>query len=91
MSPIASTTWPVCSIVRESSRPQSLCFGEALAMSQKQLGAEHPDVAIMLNHLAVLLERQGKVRGRRDTASAVTGDETETARGRAPGCRPQPQ
>ncbi len=34
-------------------------FERSLAIDEKTLGPEHPDVAITLNNLAILLEQQG--------------------------------
>ena len=33
----------------------------ALALKEKLLGAEHPDVAVTLNNLGLLLKKQGKL------------------------------
>ena len=38
----------------------SLCIKRALAISEKALGPEHPDVAISLNNLALLYRAQGR-------------------------------
>ena len=36
-------------------------FRRALALKEKLLGADHPDVAVTLNNLGLLLKKQGKL------------------------------
>ena len=41
MSRQSSTTWPGCSLSRESTKPPETLYRQVLAMKQKLLGIEH--------------------------------------------------
>ncbi len=55
-----STTWPGCTKPRAATPRPSRSTSAALAICEKALGPDHPDVATALNNLAVLYRAQGR-------------------------------
>ena len=55
-----STTWPACTDDQGKYADAEGLHKRALAIQEKALGADHPDVARTLNNLAVVYEAQGK-------------------------------
>ena len=55
-----STTWPTCIKPRASTREAEGLYKRALAIREKALGANHPDVGQTLNNLASVYRAQGK-------------------------------
>ena len=60
MWPRASTTWRSSTTPRANTRKPSRSYKRSLAIREKALGPEHPDVAQSLNNLAELYRAQGK-------------------------------
>ena len=63
-------------------------YKRALAIREKALGPDHPDVATSLNNLAVLYRDPGPLRRGRAALQARPGDPREGARTRPPRRRP---
>ncbi len=55
----ASTTWRCSTMPKASYAKAEPLYQQALAITKKALGPEHPDVATSLNNLAVLYRSQG--------------------------------
>ena len=60
MWPHRSTTWPGCTEDRGRYGEAEPLFQRSLAIYEKALGPDHPEVATALNNLAVLYEDQGR-------------------------------
>ena len=58
--PRPSTTWPACTRTKASTPTPRALYKRALAIREKALGPDHPDVASTLNNLAERLRDQGK-------------------------------
>ena len=55
-----STTWPVVYETQGKYADAEALYKRALAIREKALGQDHPDVARTLNNLAVVYKDQGK-------------------------------
>ena len=60
MSPSASTIWHYSTLIKDAEREAEPLYQSSLAIRQKALGENHPDVALSLNNLAELYRNQGR-------------------------------
>ena len=60
MSAPRSTTWPGCTTAQGRYAEAEPLYKRALAIREKALGPDHPDVGTSLNNLAVLYQAQGR-------------------------------
>ncbi len=68
-----STTWPRCTGTRAATPRPSRLLKRSLAIREKALGPEHPDVGTSLNNLAALYQDAGPLRrGRAACTSAAS-------------------
>ncbi len=79
----ASTISPCSIMPRAATRRPSRSTERALAISEKALGAEHPDTAASLNNLAGAVSCPGPLRGGRAALPARAGDQRDGAGGGA--------
>ena len=57
---MASTTWPTCTSDQGRYAEAEPLYKRALAIGEKALGPDHPDVAQSLNNLASCTTHQGR-------------------------------
>ena len=86
-----STTWPSCIEPRASTAEAEGLYKRALAIREKALGANHPDVGQTLNNLAIVYRDQGKYSGGGGALQARAGDPRKGARCEPPRRGPDPQ
>ena len=60
MSAPRSTTWPCCTRARAAYAEAEPLHQRSLAIREKALGPDHPDVGTSLNNLAELYQAQGR-------------------------------
>ena len=82
-----STTWPRCTEAQGRYADAEPLYKRALAISEKALGPDHPDVATSLNNLAVLYRAPGPLCRRRAALQARARDLGKGARPRPSRCR----
>ena len=80
---ISSTTWLRCTSNQGKYAEAEPLYKRALAIQEKALGADHPDVADTLNNLAILFASSGNSEkalaySRKATASVIAHAATET-------------